>query len=94
LTPCFPTVATHLNDDLSNLLYGFSIPLYWNILDVPSGVVPITQVNIDETSYHDGLKDDFEYYANRAMQGAAGMPLGVQLTGLPFSDEVVLRIMR
>ena len=47
------------------------------MLNLPSGVVPTTQVNMDEANYKDGLGDEFEHFANKAMQGSAGMPVGV-----------------
>ena len=61
---------------------------------MPSGVVPLSHVNIDECSYHDSVGDAFEYHANEAMQDSAGLPVGVQIVGHPNQDERVLRVMR
>jgi len=60
-----------------NLLPGFSLALYWNVLGMPSGVVPTGLVNIDETTYKDDVGDAFESHANQAMKESAGMPTGV-----------------
>lgn len=84
LTPGFSVVAPHKNDNLSDLLNAYSHVVYWNMLGLPSGVVPTTQVNMDEASYKDGQGDEFEYYANRAMEGSAGLPVGVQIVGMPY----------
>lgn len=29
------------------------------------------------------MKDSFEYYAHKAMTDSAGMPIGVQIIGMP-----------
>lgn len=44
---------------------------------MPAGVVPTSQVNIDETNYKDDKNDSFEYSAKGAMKDSAGMPTGV-----------------
>jgi len=49
---------------------------------------------MDETTFQDGTGDAFEYAAKKAMAGASGMPVGVQIVGWPGKDEVVLRVMR
>jgi len=76
------------------LLPGYKLCVYWNVLGMPAGVVPSSQVNIDETGYSDGIKDAFEHYARSSMKEAAGMPTGVQVVGQPNADEIVLRVMR
>jgi len=68
--------------------------MYWHLLHFPGGVVPHGQVNMDETTYQDGHGDSFEHAAKHSMEGATGMPVGVQIVGWPGSDEVVLRVMR
>jgi fatty acid amide hydrolase len=94
LTPVFSVIAPKQDDNISDLLYSYSNALYWNMLGLPAGVVPITQVNMDETHYKDGQNDEFEYHANKAMQESTGMPVGVQISGMPHQDEIVLRVMR
>lgn len=65
----------------------------WNYLGMPAGVVPATRVREDEQIYTApaGEQDDFSAAASVAMRGSAGLPVGVQLVGLPNADELVLR---
>jgi hypothetical protein len=77
----FPVVAPPKNVPLNSLLPGFGMTLYWNMLDMPSGVVPVTQVNFDETSYKDNVGDVFSHQAHHAMANSSGMPVGVQVVG-------------
>ena len=62
---------------LNSLLAGFGLTLYWNVLGMPSGVVPVTTVNFEETSYKDNINDSFTHYADQAMRNSVGMPVGV-----------------
>lgn len=94
LCPVFPIAAPPSNISLLDLLPGYKLCFYWNILGMPAGVVPSSQVNIDETSYSDGLNDSFEHFARLSMGDAAGMPTGVQVVGQPNEDEKVLKMMR
>ena len=57
----FPIVAPPKNIPLNTLLSGFGMTLYWSVLDMPSGVVPVTQVNFDETSFKDSIGDVFTH---------------------------------
>jgi hypothetical protein len=77
LGPVFPVVSPSKDSNLLDLLYGYSASLYWSVLDMPAGVVPQSQVNIDETSYKNEVKDNFEHHAGKAMKDSAGMPIGV-----------------
>lgn len=65
----------------------------WNYLGMPSGVVPAARVREDEQIYTSPAteQDDFSAAAAVAMRGSAGLPVGVQLVGLPNSDELVMR---
>ena len=45
----------------TDFLYGYTLTTYWNILNMPAGVVPHGFVNFDETNYQEdeGIKDFF-----------------------------------
>ena len=73
----FPTVAPPKNVSFNSLIAGFGLTLYWHMLGMPSGVVLVTQVNIDEASYKDSVNDSFTHYADQAMANSGGMPIGV-----------------
>jgi fatty acid amide hydrolase len=65
-----------------------------NILEVPAGSVPYTVVRADEEEYQDEFNDEFTKNAKNLCQGSAGLPIGVQVSALPFHDEQVLRVMK
>jgi len=44
----------------------------------------------DETIY----KDRFAKAATNCLLGSEGMPIGIQVMGLPFEDEKVVEVMR
>eukprot|EP00811_Abedinium_folium_P010885 NODE_2006_length_2313_cov_12.816102.p1 GENE.NODE_2006_length_2313_cov_12.816102~~NODE_2006_length_2313_cov_12.816102.p1 ORF type:complete len:642 (+),score=183.71 NODE_2006_length_2313_cov_12.816102:59-1984(+) len=82
-----------------DLMVAYSYNYMMNLLGWPAGVVPATHVRKSEESYprehlpkrqHDSIAKG----AERVMKGSAGLPFGVQVVGLPYSDELVLYAMR
>lgn len=80
---------------------GYSVshlPLF-NLLHWPAGVVPITIVRPDETTYHAreslpvNQQDDGVAAANTVLVNSAGLPVGVQLATRPNMDELCLHLM-
>ena len=73
-------------------------PLFWNLMNFPTGVLPITKVRSEETQYtnqdrkHKG--DKYDLLAGECLKGSAGLPVGIQLSTLPFEDEKCLAIMK
>ena len=67
----------------------------YNLFDFPAGTLPVTQVREGECSYYAPAdqQDMYTSKAKAAMQGAAGLPIAVQVVGIPFTDEHVLRVM-
>ena len=49
------------------MLPALAYTMYWNALEMPSGVITQGLVNNDETNYRDNIGDSFEYYARQAM---------------------------
>ena len=70
-----------------------SYTFLWNLLDMPAGTVPVTRVREDEQLYEAGANDSIAKAARRAMKGAAGMPVGVQLVAPPWRDELCVAAM-
>ena len=72
-----------------------SATFLWNLLDAPAGVLPVTRVRADECVYEapPAQADAFAAAAQRAMVGAEGLPVGVQVVGLPWRDEETLEAM-
>ena len=68
----------------------------WNVLEYPSGNLPITTVQADEQdSYgNDGFNDGWTKLMQSTEQGSAGMPISVQVVGHSFEDEKVLAVMQ
>jgi len=68
----------------------YSFP--YNYMDLPVGIVPITQENQDDQA----KLADYNYsdflckLVKKTTAGADGMPIGIQIIGLPYNEEIVL----
>lgn len=76
-----------------NLLYGAFYTCIWNFLNFPVGAVPVTTVREDEQFYNGDLNDKVEIELDKNMRESKGMPIGVQIVGLPWREELVLSVM-
>ena len=86
----FPAVPHNSSQDL---LPGFSYLSIFNILDWPVGHLPIGFVQTVEPY----LPENQEIWAEamrNTLKNSEGLPVGVQVAGLPFQEEKVLRIMK
>jgi len=63
LCPAFPIIAPLKDNYMHHLLPAFSYSIYWNVLEMPAGVVAQGLVNSDETTYKDLYNDSYKYYA-------------------------------
>lgn len=86
-TPAFPHGGSR------DLTPACSYTFLWNLLHFPAGTVPVSHTRADECVYEcpKAQNDAFAAVARTALVGAAGLPVGVQLVGLPYQDELVLR---
>ena len=91
LLPGFPTVAPKLCT--SNTILGCYM-IVFNFLRMPAGICPITTVRPDEQFYESRHKDMITKDLEKAMQGSKGLPIGVQIAGRAYQDEVVVSIMK
>ena len=67
---------------------------YWaNVLGVPAGVVPVTTVRPAEQHERTAGRDAVERAAAAVDAGSAGLPVGVQVAGRPWREDVVLAVM-
>lgn len=67
-----------------------------NVLDIPSGVVPVTVVKEGEDIYPQEItehRDAIYEQTKKSMQGSVGLPVGVQVSTLPWQDEKCVGIM-
>lgn len=91
ICPPFPSVAmTHMSPDI---LLGYGYTFLFNLLGMPAGVVPVTHVQKNEESDRKREKDNLIGDLIRAEEGSAGLPVGVQVVGQHWREDVVLAIM-
>jgi len=64
----------------------------YNVLNLPAGVVSITTVRSNETERPE-RSDRLDKRAVAIQRGSAGLPIGVQIVGRPFREDVVLAAM-
>lgn len=90
--PPFPSVAMkHMSPDI---LLGCGYTFIYNMLGVPAGVVPVSTVRAGEESDRKPTKDDLICDLIRAEEGSAGLPVGVQVVGRHWREDVVLALMK
>eukprot|EP00940_MAST-03C_sp_MAST-3C-sp2_P001637 g1637.t1 len=78
-----------------DLFASFMYTTHFNLLNYPTGTVPVTTVRANEDGkYTETYGDIVDHLAVKAMCGSVGMPIGVQVTGLPFKEETVLYAMQ
>jgi fatty acid amide hydrolase len=59
-----------------------------NLLDLPAGAVPVTRVRPDEQRGRGPSRDPVVRAADDTDRGSEGLPIGVQVIGLPQADDV------
>lgn len=93
LLPACPTPAFQhgASRDLTPTL---STTFWANLLQCPAAVSPWTTVRDDECAYVSHHDDRWSRAMRRVMQGAAGLPVGVQVMTRPFHDETAMRALR
>ena len=78
----------------ANMPVAGSYSLLSPVLGYPAGVVPVTRVRAGEETGRAKVSDVVHKTAWEADQGSVGLPVGVQLMGRPWRDDVVLAAMR
>ena len=63
-----------------------------HLLNLPAGVVPVTRVRSSETRRSDPA-DRIDARAAKIDEGSEGLPVGVQIVGRPFREDVILALM-
>lgn len=81
------------------LTSAFSYMFLSNMLLWPSGVVPVTCVQVNEQKYPmeelpENQQDHLAYLASKVMEGSAGLPMSVAIMTPAFQDEQCLGIMK
>ncbi len=92
ICPVFPTVAMkHMSQDI---VLGYGYTYVYNLLGLPAGVVPTTTVASGEETDRKTAKDNFIRDLIRAEEGSEGLPVGVQVVGRHWREDVVLALMQ
>lgn len=86
------TPAT-LHNNFSKTFVNSIYTSIFNFLNFPVGVIPITLVKKEEQFYSDNINDSFTKCLDNNMKNSAGLPVGIQVCGLPWKDELVMKIM-
>jgi Asp-tRNA(Asn)/Glu-tRNA(Gln) amidotransferase A subunit family amidase len=66
----------------------------WNLLNFPAGAMPVTRVRSDEQVYEPSCSDLFTKCVQDSMKGSEGLPIGIQVVGLPWKEELVVKTMK
>jgi len=104
--PGFPIPAFHY-DAYPELFFMLCYTGIWNFFNYPVGVVPVTKVDPAKDQLKDRILNNYsgavtnrpdfleavieKHYDLRKMEG---LPVGVQIVGSQFGDEIVLRGMK
>jgi fatty acid amide hydrolase len=75
-----------------DFILAFSYAARWNFLNRPAGVVPVTTVRPGE-EMREKVRDRVDKRAKAVEKGSEGLPIGVQVVGRPWREEVVLAVM-
>jgi fatty acid amide hydrolase len=92
LTPPYATAAVPHGSSLV-MLPAASYALLPNLLDLPAGVVAATRVREHEESDRPARRDRCDRAAIAAERSSVGLPMGVQVIGLPWREDLVLALM-
>lgn len=101
LCPAFPFPAP-LEDTPDVLMAGaVTFTSIYNLLDYPSGVVPVSKVSESDVEAARKLESEYRKGGDwlnakhaKLQSGTKGLPIVVQVVGKPFDEETVLRVMR
>ena len=75
---------------------GFQViyTIVWNYFNFPAAVVPITNVRNSEEIYKSDWNDNLIRDLAKDCIGSTGLPVGVQVVGLPWRDEDVFYVLK
>jgi Asp-tRNA(Asn)/Glu-tRNA(Gln) amidotransferase A subunit family amidase len=87
--PAFGMEApNHGTSNEGSLLAAYTF--IWNLLAMTVATTPVTVVREDEQRYDSVWDDDITKCIKKTVNDSAGLPVGVQVVGIPFQEELVL----
>ena len=93
LCPTWPLPAIKHKFSLK-LFIANNYALLFNLLRLPAGIIPVSEVFPEECRYSSVWKDAATSTSQQNMLNAEGLPVTIQLVGLPFRDELTLAAMK
>jgi fatty acid amide hydrolase len=82
-----------LHGTTGDLVEATSYTLVANLFGLPAGTVPVSRVQADGESDRPNSRDPADRLAKRVEQNSAGLPVGVQVIGRPWREDLVLATM-
>jgi fatty acid amide hydrolase len=83
-----------LHNTTADLYPGICYYLLFNMLDFPAGTVPMGKIEVNEQKYEVESDEMWVKAMKATMNNSVGLPISVQVAGLPYQEEEVLRIMK
>lgn len=83
ITPGFGC-QSNLSDLTGGIFLTFIYTCVWNLLSMPAGAQPISVVKENEQYYESSHNDALTQALKLTAQGSAGLPVGIQVVGMPF----------
>jgi fatty acid amide hydrolase len=100
ICPAFPIPAPK-TADTEKLFIGNAYSIFMGVIGLPTAVVPIDSVrnlvgegveNNEKEMYESEHSDEITCIAKRNLEGCENLSVGVQISCLPFKDELALNI--
>ncbi|MGD8188418.1 amidase [Brevibacillus ginsengisoli] len=92
---CPPFITTALGHDASlNLSFEGSYGCLFNYLQMPAGVVSLSQVRTEEARERQQSKDRVIQTLSHNERESAGLPVGVQIVAPHYREDLVLAVMK
>jgi fatty acid amide hydrolase len=76
-----------------DLLAAASYSMVVNLLGLPSGTLATTRVSPNEDGGRSVSRDRVSRRAAQTDAGSAGLPIGIQISALPWREDIVLALM-
>jgi fatty acid amide hydrolase len=90
--PCALPPFTHGASE--RLLTAGAYAVLYNVLGLPAGVVPVSRVTEHDVKPRPMSRDLVQRAARAVEIGSVGLPLGVQVVGRPWREDIVIAAMR